>query len=417
MRIRNLFFLVLIAVASAIAVTVIGQEEPLPAVHPKALPQLAAQLTAVPEPPSVVLASFPLSEYHQPTIEEAARNNDYVTFDALYQAAKRRGDSVAQFATLDEVWTYSVTDPIGAFYGREMFERLSRAYTGFAKSIEPFRIVDQNGNVFYPTSETRAFLLERALAGTTPRVLLAEAGTTEDTSIALPPLRRRVVKDGVGREEGALSAVRPSPAFGTLSPLRGARGNKTRATHSEKTARDSKVARAEKTATTPKPNATSVALLPAARGEEPALSERSESKGAQRADEGQPGEKAATALTPNTTPTDNVTLDAVTKTPVVATTTPAQPPVKRIEPAPVPTSRTISSTQARTTRTGFLGSELTSRGLLLLLAGLIAVGIFAVVLRSPDETVTARQMREARVHPIRRPEPPEDEHQATGSHG
>jgi hypothetical protein len=125
--------------------------------------------------PIVHLATDSLPEYRQPTLAEAARNNDFVTFDALYTATERSGLPVAAFAPLHELWSWSMSDPIGAFYGRDLHNRLARAYPGFAAYIAPYLIVDSNGNAFWPTSETRAFLLEQAMSGETRRIQIAEA--------------------------------------------------------------------------------------------------------------------------------------------------------------------------------------------------------------------------------------------------
>lgn len=172
MRTKTTAAIVTIALVGVVAFSVIGQEDPLPPVTPKARPDL----TAIPlAEPTVVLATEPIREYRPPTLLDAARHNDYITFDALYAAANKRGEDVSQFDALHELWTYSVTDPIGAFYGPELYERLSRVYPGYATYIEDFRVIDSRGNVFYPTSETRAFLLDRALEGRpSPRVLVAE---------------------------------------------------------------------------------------------------------------------------------------------------------------------------------------------------------------------------------------------------
>lgn len=158
----------LVSLVSFAAFSVIGQEEPLPSVTPKDAPALVTS-----EFPPVVLAVEPIRALHEPTLAEAARRNDYVTFDALYRKAKERGESVAAFATLHELWSWSMADPIGAFYGSEMHDRLAAAYPDYAKYIADQRIVDSRGNVFYPTSETRAFLLAQALEARAPRVQVA----------------------------------------------------------------------------------------------------------------------------------------------------------------------------------------------------------------------------------------------------
>jgi hypothetical protein len=146
-RVKSILVVLLIAVAGTTATPVTGQEEPLPAIVVKQ---------------SVFLAVEPVHGTAQPSLADAVRANDYPSFDALYREAVQRGESVGAYETLHELWTYSITDPIGAFYGDEMYERLARAYPGYAKFMEDFRIVDSNGNAFYPTSETRTFLLSEA---------------------------------------------------------------------------------------------------------------------------------------------------------------------------------------------------------------------------------------------------------------
>lgn len=153
MRFRHVIAIV-VAVFAFSAFTVGGQEEPLPLVTPHV------------ETPLIALAVEPiLLETPKPTLASAAHANDFATFDALYRDAQRRGENVAAYATLHDVWTYSVTDPVGAFYGPALHDRLARAYPGYAAFIEDHRIVDSRGSVFYPSSETRAFLLARAEAG------------------------------------------------------------------------------------------------------------------------------------------------------------------------------------------------------------------------------------------------------------
>jgi hypothetical protein len=151
--------LLLVILGIAITATVTGQEEPLPILR----------LHAVPGDPSpIVLAVYPIREPQQPTLADAVRRNDYVTFHALYEETQP-----AEYRALYELWTWAIEDPVGAFYGPEMYERFARAYPGYASFIEPHRIVDSRGNVFYPTSETRTFLLQRALENDAPPVMIA----------------------------------------------------------------------------------------------------------------------------------------------------------------------------------------------------------------------------------------------------
>jgi hypothetical protein len=189
---------VLLIVVAATATTSTGQEEPLPAIQAKG--------SFEPLSPQIVLAVEPIHAPTPPTLAEAVRANDYVTFDALYRAKPNPA-----FATLYELWTYSISDPIGAFYGREMHDRFASAYPGYASYIEQYRIVDRNGNVFYPTSETRTFLLERAMEGRAARVLVAETPKA--------PARARV--SGAGAPASRRTA-RVSTPIVTPAPTRAA---------------------------------------------------------------------------------------------------------------------------------------------------------------------------------------------------
>ena len=141
-----------VLVAVLFASPLFGQEEPLPSVMPRAQQ----------EPVLVALAVEPIREEPAFSLEDAARANDYVTFHALFEQAPS-----AAYAPLHELWTHSINDPIGAFYGQEMYERFASRYPEFAAYIAEYKIIDDHGNVFYPTSETRAFLLARAIEGRT----------------------------------------------------------------------------------------------------------------------------------------------------------------------------------------------------------------------------------------------------------
>ncbi len=307
MRTKTTAAIVTIALVGVVAFSVIGQEDPLPPVTPKA----SLDLTAIPlAEPTIVLAAEPIREYRPPTLLEAARHNDYITFDALYAAAKKRGEDVSQFDALHELWTYSVTDPIGAFYGLELYERLSRAYPGYAKYIEDFRVVDSRGNVFYPTSETRAFLLDRAVEGRpSPRVLVAE---TKPAPVRATPKR---------------TVVAPAPVVEKTAPP---------------------------------------VVVP---------------------------EPIVVAETPAVAP-------PVAEPVVIAAkeTAPA--------PAPLPVAATVPNKTA-------------SRGILLMIIGLIGVGLLALILRTPrEEPLTVMQHPHVNnVEPLRKPQATAGETRATGSHG
>lgn len=189
MRIRSAVILIVVSLVSAVTISITGQEEALPVVHATdggdaAASDSVSYASLRPEP-TLYLAVEPIRELPPVTIAQAARNNDWLTFHDLYVRAQNRGEDVSQFQSLHELWSWSLSDPIGAFYGRDIHDRLARAYPGFSTYISEYVLVDRRGNTFYPTAETRTFLLARATRGEVPRVMIAEA-TEEDPQRALP---------------------------------------------------------------------------------------------------------------------------------------------------------------------------------------------------------------------------------------
>jgi len=175
---KHLLVAVLIALAGAGSMSVIGQEEP------------AQPLPVV----QVKVSSFgildPVLEIERPSLAEAARRHDYVSFSAVYLEAQARGETTAAYDNLYELWTWSMNDPLGAFYGSEFHNRLARAYPDYASYIAQYSIVDDRGSTFYPTAETRAFLLERAMqGGPAPRVAFLDARPTVVRRAAATPPR------------------------------------------------------------------------------------------------------------------------------------------------------------------------------------------------------------------------------------
>jgi hypothetical protein len=145
----------------------------------------------------VVLALVALPLFAQEdALASAAHANDFATFDALYRAKP-----VEAFRPLHELWTYSVTDPGGAFYGQERYQKLAASYPSFAATIGPHRIIDSRGNVFYPSAETRAFLLAQA-----------EGGKTIARSVTPAPAKAAPAKPA--------PAAKVAPATPTPAPVR-----------------------------------------------------------------------------------------------------------------------------------------------------------------------------------------------------
>jgi hypothetical protein len=196
---------VLVVAVLLVSAVVIGQEDPLPPVVPRAQ-----------TPVLVALAVEPMHELSSVSLEDAARSNDYATFHALFEETRNPA-----YAPLHELWTYAVNDPIGAFYGAEMYERFASLYPGFASYIDEYKIVDDHGNVFYPTSETRSFLLARAAEGRPlPQpepIRVASAKRRSGFSSPTPVRRVRWQKAEVSPEPKKAVGPKPEPRLAPVS--------------------------------------------------------------------------------------------------------------------------------------------------------------------------------------------------------
>lgn len=98
---------------------------------------------------------------------------------------------------VDRIWEYQFTSATGAFFdsSSEPF-RIASRYRGYDTAIRRQIITDQNGNKFYPTHETRDFLiaesgqrLPRVTGKPAPRPVSSSRGTT--TTSARPPVNRQ----------------------------------------------------------------------------------------------------------------------------------------------------------------------------------------------------------------------------------
>lgn len=179
----------------------------------------------------VHIPAEPVQVTAPPTLFGAASSNDFATFDALY-----RSDPQPAYAELHRIWSWSMEDPIGAFYGVEGHERLARMYPGFEAYIADYSIVDSHGNVYYPTAETRRYLLGRAAEGVlaqkapaTPKRATVAARETVAVPVvaAVPVVNVPVValEPVVAPEPVAVRAVEatilsPLPAAALADPLR-----------------------------------------------------------------------------------------------------------------------------------------------------------------------------------------------------
>lgn len=118
--------------------------------------------------PSIDLPVEPVHLATPMTLSDAAQRNDFPAFAMIYADSKPR--EAASFAELDNFWKWSLTAPLGGFYGADMHARLAARYPDYEALIADYRIVDSNGNSFYPSSETRAFLLKKAVGGAAAKV-------------------------------------------------------------------------------------------------------------------------------------------------------------------------------------------------------------------------------------------------------
>lgn len=384
MRSKSALILLLIVAMTVMPMSVIGQEEPLPVVTAREVPLVDAFVPA----PMVFLAAEPIRVEQPPTLLQAARANDYATFDAIFRELKARGESLGTFETLHELWTYSVTDPIGAFYGTELHDRLARVYPGYAAFIDEHRIVDDRGAVFYPTSETRAFLLDRVNERNAPRVLIADAGASTSRSERATSVRStRTENESAPRATSGRRASASGRVSSTAAPRTTATTEQTRRQNASSPAG--------------RESGASLAAAPAA-------------------------QKTSVPQTPVVAePTPVVTTPPVVEMPAPVVATTPQPGTQ--QPAqPVDQELTIPIPAA--------SDNLASRGILLIVIGLIGIGLLALMLRSPKQPVTVLPAQKvdatpkaaegtgpkAPVEPLRRPaeqQAKSDSNRATGSHG
>ena len=158
-------------------------EDPLPPVRAKSdvppintnEPQASSTLTF--DTPLIALAVEPIAAVTvdvrdaasaTAAMREALATNDAPRFEAAYKRARELGANVAAYDDIEKVWSFANSDPNGAFYDSEMHDRLAAKYPAYARTIEQYRLVDARGQVWYPTSETRAFLGKQLSGGEGP---------------------------------------------------------------------------------------------------------------------------------------------------------------------------------------------------------------------------------------------------------
>jgi hypothetical protein len=148
------------------------------------------------------------------TLPDAAALNNFARFTALYES-----NPSPEYADLHQFWTWSIHDPNGGFYGAEQYAEFAARYPNYAAYMDRYRIVDSNGNAFYPSAETRRFLLSEALAGTVPvkRFAPAAAQTSRATPVA-PVVATAAPAPPPAQEPAPAAAPAPAPAPLVTSP-------------------------------------------------------------------------------------------------------------------------------------------------------------------------------------------------------
>jgi hypothetical protein len=136
-----------VAIVAVFSVSAVGQQ-PTVLIYPS---------TSVDLPVEPARLAVPM------TLGDAAKHNDFPMFDAMFAAAPAREASA--YAELHSFWKWSMTDPVGAFYGDDTHARFAAEYPDYANYIADFGIIDSHGRAFYPSAETRTFLLRKAISG------------------------------------------------------------------------------------------------------------------------------------------------------------------------------------------------------------------------------------------------------------
>jgi hypothetical protein len=199
-------------------------EEPLPAIRLRQTPvpvDLRSETL-----PNFDLPVEPLSRTLTTVAPLASTDGDGSSEN--YALAASPGQSTATSADLQALSAYQQENAAGSWYGAEMHDRLAAAYPGYGKYIADFAIVDGHGETYYPTTETRRFLLQearnsnssrRALTSiaenrlAAPRVSRADA--SDDAVAPLPRIsRRRLLKASADTQ--TLRSASPAPI---VSPL------------------------------------------------------------------------------------------------------------------------------------------------------------------------------------------------------
>lgn len=139
------------------------------------------------------------------TLGDAAKHNDFPMFDAMFAAASAREASA--YAELHSFWKWSMTDPVGAFYGDDTHARFAAEYPDYANYIADFGIIDSHGRAFYPSAETRTFLLRKAISGRAAVVAEVKKPARKASSVNVPASAGTVR----AKARTHTAAVKPAP--------------------------------------------------------------------------------------------------------------------------------------------------------------------------------------------------------------
>ncbi len=178
---------------------------------------------------TALVGDVPAEPVHTPavrapgTLREAAEADDFASFDRLVRKARANGEALGAFADLYEVWSFAQSNATGAYFGAAMHDRLAARYPDYTKFIDDYRITDSRGVAFYPSAETRSFLLQQAIEGNDPVVAAAPVGgqaaiTTAPSSAAAPHAPSSKVTARTAAP-GAVEPAEPLPADAQASDM------------------------------------------------------------------------------------------------------------------------------------------------------------------------------------------------------
>jgi hypothetical protein len=159
----------------------------------------------------------------QTALAAAQHNNREVFRDALarsrddlttYPPGGERtaaSELVNVLSDIDTVWSFQFSSPTGAFFDAngDSFRVASR-YPGYDVYIRPQIVVDQNGNKFYPTSETLDFLAGEAASRLSRLMGKPAPPRPALRGIVMTPPSHPIVKKASKPSGG--QAIRPVPA-------------------------------------------------------------------------------------------------------------------------------------------------------------------------------------------------------------